>query len=381
MGVDAVTLTQDLIGCRSVTPADDGALDVIQSALEGLGFRCYRLPFSAPGTAMVDNLYARLGTAAPNFCFAGHSDVVPTGNPALWDHDPFAGTVQDDGLYGRGASDMKGAIAAFIAATSGFIAGGNGVNGSISLLITGDEEGPALNGTVRMLDWLREKGEKLDYCLVGEPTNPEKIGDMAKIGRRGSLNGTLTVTGTAGHVAYPALARNPLPRLLAMLNGLLLEKLDDGSDHFQRSNMEITSIDVDNEARNVIPAEATALFNIRYNDRQSAGGLHDRIRSVCDQVGGDYQLDMAASGDAFLTPPGRLSEIVAGAVKKITGQTVALSTSGGTSDARFIKNHCPVVEFGLVNKTIHKANEYVSLDDLDLLTRIYREILRTFFKS
>jgi len=380
MTVDALTLARDLIRCPSVTPADGGALDVLQAALEGMGFVCHRLPFSGDGTDRVDNLYARLGTSAPNFCFAGHTDVVPAGNADQWQDDPFAGKVRDGALYGRGAADMKGAIAAFAAAVSRFIDGGD-FTGSISFLITGDEEGPAVNGTVRMLDWLTENGEKLDYCLVGEPTNPAHIGDMAKIGRRGSLNGKITVRGMAGHVAYPDLADNPIPRLVSILDGLLAKKFDDGTAHFQPSNLEITSVDVGNGASNVIPAAAVALFNIRYNDQQSSQDLQDWIRSVCDAAGGKYDLEMTVSGDAFLTPPGRLSGLIADAVKKVSGRAVELSTSGGTSDARFIKNHCPVSEFGLVGKSMHKVDEYVSLDDLEQLARIYHEILKSFFED
>jgi len=384
MAVDAVKLTQDLIRCPSVTPADAGALDVLQARLETLGFMCTRLPFTEGGlknSETIDNLYARLGTSAPNFCFAGHTDVVPVGNAAQWQNDPFSGVVKDGVLYGRGASDMKGAIAAFVSAASDFIEQNKDFDGSLSFLITGDEEGPAVNGTLKMLDWLEKKGEKLDYCLVGEPTNPENIGDMAKIGRRGSLNTTLTVTGTQGHVAYPHLADNPIPRLVKILAGLLAHKLDEGNGHFQPSNLEIVSIDVGNSASNVTPAAAVARFNIRFNNEQTDEGLQSWIRSVCESVGGGYILDMKASGDAFLTPPGRLSRVISDAVKKVTGRAVELSTSGGTSDARFIKNHCPVSEFGLVNKTMHKVDECVILDDLAQLTKIYREILNIFFKS
>ena len=381
MGLDAVKIAQDLIRCPSVTPTDAGALDVLQGLLEDLGFVCHRLPFSQEGTATIDNLYARLGTAAPNFCFAGHTDVVPVGKADQWQNDPFVGTIKDGVLYGCGATDMKGAIAAFVAAVSEFTDEKNKFTGSISFLITGDEEGPAINGTIKMLDWLREKGETLDYCLVGEPTNPNNIGDMAKIGRRGSLNTTLTVKGTQGHVAYPHLADNPIPRLVRMLDGLLAHRLDEGNAHFQPSNLEIVSIDVGNEASNVIPAEAVARFNIRFNNDQTDQGLQDWIKSVCEAVGGTYVLEMKASGDAFLTPPGVLSTLIADAVQKITGQTVELSTTGGTSDARFIKDHCPVSEFGLVNKTMHMVDECVRLDDLAQLTRIYREILMAFFKD
>ncbi len=381
MSLNAVRLAQDLIRCPSVTPDDAGVMDVLQAALEGLGFTCHRLPFSEDGEETIDNLYARLGTSAPNFCFAGHTDVVPAGRADHWQDGPFDGVIRDGKLYGRGAVDMKGAIAAFVAAVSGFIDENADFGGSISFLITGDEEGPAVNGTVKMLGWLADNGEKLDYCLVGEPTNPGRIGDMAKIGRRGSLNAQLTVRGTAGHVAYPHLADNPIPRLVRMLDGLLAEKLDDGNAYFQPSNLEIVSVDVGNKASNVIPPQAVAIINIRFNDQQTDAGLQQWIRSVCDSVGGKYDLEMQASGDAFLTPPGRLSTLIGDAVKTVTGRTVELSTSGGTSDARFIKDHCPVAEFGLVNKTMHKVDECVDLGDLDQLTKIYREILIAFFRE
>ncbi|MCF6197508.1 MAG: succinyl-diaminopimelate desuccinylase, partial [Emcibacter sp.] len=253
--------------------------------------------------------------------------------------------------------------------------------GSISFLITGDEEGPAVNGTIKMLDWLAEKGEILDYCLVGEPTNPGKVGDMAKIGRRGSLNGRLVVRGTQGHVAYPHLADNPIPRLVRMLDGLLARDFNDGNDHFQPTNLEVVSVDVGNGASNVIPETAEARFNIRFNNAQNDDDLQQWVRSVCDGVGGNYSLEMRASGDAFLTPPGILSSLITDAVSKVTGRVVELSTSGGTSDARFIKDHCPVSEFGLVNQTMHKVDECVRLDDLAELTAIYREILTSFFKD
>ncbi len=388
MILDVVKLTQDLIRCPSVTPADAGALDVLQGALENLGFTCTRLPFSEDGpktiktaTDTIDNLYARLGTSSPNFCFAGHTDVVPVGNANHWQSNPFSGEIKDGILYGRGASDMKGAIAAFVSATSEFLENTRDFDGSISFLITGDEEGPAVNGTVKMLNWLAENGEKLDYCLVGEPTNPQDIGDMAKIGRRGSLNTKLTVKGTQGHVAYPHLADNPIPRLVKILDRLMSHKLDEGNAYFQPSNLEVVTIDVGNPASNVTPAEATANFNIRFNNEQTDAGLQSWIRSVCDSVGGEYELHMKASGDAFLTPPGRLSGLISDAVKTVTGRAVELSTSGGTSDARFIKDHCPVSEFGLVNKTMHKIDECVILDDLKQLTKIYREMLTSFFKS
>ncbi|WP_321397117.1 succinyl-diaminopimelate desuccinylase [Emcibacter sp.] len=378
--VNPVEFTRDLIRCPSITPVEAGALDVLERKLTELGFTCTRLPFSEAGTPDVDNLYARLGTGAPNFCFAGHTDVVPVGAAADWSVDPFAATIKDGWLTGRGAADMKGAIAAFVAAVSRLLQSGE-VQGSISFLITGDEEGPAINGTVKMLQWLEEKGEKLDYCLVGEPTNPTKLGEMAKIGRRGSLNTKLVVKGIQGHVAYPHLADNPIPRLIEILHRLTARKLDDGNDHFQPSNLEVVTIDVGNEASNVIPAEAEARFNIRFNNEQTIDGLKDWIRSVCEDVGGEVELEMKASGDAFLTPPGVLSELISGAVEKVTGVRPELSTTGGTSDARFIKDYCPVSEFGLVSQTMHKVDERVRVEDIELLADIYTEILNRFFRK
>ena len=373
-----LALARALIRCESVTPKDGGALDVLQRALQTLGFTCHRLPFEEPGTAPVDNLYARRGESRPNFCFAGHTDVVPTGDRAVWTRDPFAAVVEDGVLYGRGASDMKGAIAAFVAAVARFGAAGAGV-GSISLLITGDEEGPAINGTRKVLDWLAARGETLDACLVGEPTNPEELGEMVKIGRRGSLNGTLRVAGRQGHVAYPALADNPLPRLVALLNALLALTLDEGTDHFQPSRLELTSIDVGNEATNVIPGAATARFNVRFNDRHTGASLERTIRACLDAVGEPYELATEVSGEAFVTPPGPLSTTVAESVAAVTGMTPTLSTTGGTSDARFIKNHCPVAEFGLLSRTMHRTDECVPVEALERLADIYLGILERYF--
>ena len=373
-----LALARALIRCESVTPADGGALDVLQSALETLGFTCHRLPFEEPGTATVDNLYARRGEGRPNFCFAGHTDVVPTGDRGGWTREPFAAEVEDGVLFGRGASDMKGAIAAFVAAVARFGAAEAGA-GSISLLITGDEEGPAVNGTRKVLDWLGARGETLDVCLVGEPTNPEEVGEMVKIGRRGSLNGTLRVEGRQGHVAYPALADNPLPRLVALLRALLALRLDDGTGHFQPSRLELTSIDVGNEATNVIPGSAAARFNVRFNDRHTGVGLEQTIHACLDDVGEPYELATEVSGEAFLTPPGQLSTIIVESVAAVTGRTPTLSTTGGTSDARFIKDHCPVAEFGLLSRTMHRTDECVPVDALERLSDIYLGILERYF--
>ncbi|MCH7942755.1 MAG: succinyl-diaminopimelate desuccinylase [Proteobacteria bacterium] len=371
-----------MIRCPSVTPADEGALGVLQAALEGLGFTCRRLPFSEAGTADVDNLYARIGNSAPNFCFAGHTDVVPVGDADAWRVGPFDAEIIDDHLYGRGAADMKGAIACFTAAAGRLLkARGHGLGGSISLLITGDEEGPAINGTRKMLDWLKEQGETLDACLVGEPTNPERLGEMVKIGRRGTITGRLTVKGTQGHIAYPQHADNPIPRLVRTLAALNDEALDAGTDHFQPSNLEITTIDVGNTAENVIPSASRAIFNIRFNDRHTGTSLAAWMREVCARHAGDHELEIRIGGEAFLTPPGSLSDAIAVAIEQVIGVTPELSTTGGTSDARFIKDHCPVVEFGLAGRTMHQVDECVPVADLYALTDVYAALLDNFFET
>ena len=380
--MDPVDLAQALIRCPSVTPADEGAMDVLQSALEELGFTCHRLPFTTGNAPEVQNLYARIGDRAPNFCFAGHTDVVPVGDANEWSVDPFAAEIKGDRLYGRGASDMKTAIAGFAAAAARFLESrDNGLPGSISLLITGDEEGEAVNGTVKVLEWLREKGEVLDACLVGEPTNPETLGDMIKIGRRGSMTAFLTVHGASGHAAYPHLADNPVHRLVRMLDILISETLDSGSDHFQASTLQVSTIDVGNPATNVIPAKATAVFNIRFNDLHSSATLDKWLREKLDAIVGDYELEVYVSGESFLTPPGDLSDMIVAAVKAATGREPELSTTGGTSDARFIKDYCPVAEFGLIGQTMHKSNECVAVEDMEALTDIYTSLLERFFKK
>lgn len=370
---DPVPLLRDLIRCPSVTPEDAGALDVLAAALERLGFRCHRLRFSQAGTPDVENLYARLGDEGTNFCFAGHTDVVPVGDRAAWTHDPFGAEIDGGRLYGRGAVDMKGAIAAFVAATARCLAEGRPC-GSVSLLITGDEEGPAINGTPKLLEWLAARGERLDSCLVGEPTSADRLGDMMKIGRRGSLNGRLTAFGVQGHVAYPQQADNPVHRLVRMLADLIETPLDEGTEQFQPSSLQVTSVDVGNPTVNLIPAKATANFNIRFNDRHSGASLERDLRARLAAFG-PHELAVRVSGEAFLTPPGPLTDLVAAAVEQVCGRRPEFSTSGGTSDARFIKNACPVVEFGLVNATAHKVNEHVTLDDLERLTEVYRTIL------
>ena len=378
--VDAVELARALIRCPSVTPEDGGSLATLAAALEPLGFVCHRMTFDAEGTPDVHNLYARLGTGAPNFCFAGHTDVVPVGDPASWTVDPFAAEIHDGVLYGRGAADMKGAIAAFVGAVSRFLERrGGAFDGSISLLITGDEEGPAINGTVKVLRWMEERGERIDDCLVGEPTNPLRLGEMIKIGRRGSLSGWITVRGVQGHTAYPHLADNPLPRLARMLTALAETPLDEGTEHFQPSNLQLTSVDVGNAATNVIPGVARAAFNIRFNDLHSGESILAWVRERLDSVGGEYELDTHLTGESFLTPPGRLSGLIQEAVKSALGAEAALSTTGGTSDARFIKDYCGVAEFGLVGQTMHKVDERVALADLAALGDIYEGVLGGYF--
>ncbi len=380
--LDSLDLARRLIRCPSVTPAEGGALDLLQAALEGLGFHCRRLAFTAAGTPDVDNLYARLGTSGPNFCYAGHTDVVPPGDPAAWRCDPFAAVVADGWLYGRGAVDMKGAIAAYLGALSRFLAArGPDFGGSLSLLITGDEEGPAVNGTRKVLDALAEEGETLDACLVGEPTSNERLGDMVKIGRRGALNARLTVTGVQGHSAYAHLADNPVHRLVAMLARLIGEPLDEGSAHFPPTSLQVTTVDVGNPVTNVIPAAATAGFDVRFSDRHTNASVERWLRERLDAVGGDYELRVRVSGESFLSPPGPLSNLIVRAVAGVTGTVPELGTSGGTSDARFLKDHAPVAELGLLNATAHKVDERVSVDDLDALGRIYQAVLDGYFAA
>jgi succinyl-diaminopimelate desuccinylase len=378
--VDPAALAAALIRRPSVTPKDEGALDVVAAALEQLGFTCHRLVFAGDGSDRVHNLYARRGTGRPNLCFAGHTDVVPIGTAEAWSFDPFSATLRDGVLCGRGAVDMKGAIAAFVAATESYLdERGSDLAGSISLLITGDEEGAAVNGTRKVLDWLAERGEILDACLVGEPTSAQYLGDMIKIGRRGSMTGQLTVHGVQGHTAYPDLADNAAHRLIAMLQALTTAELDHGSEHFQPSTLQISTIDIGNPASNVIPAIAHAVFNIRFNDRWTSEMLRRWLAERLDAVGGRYTLDISVSGESFLVAPGALSDRLLEAIRRVTGRTPELSTTGGTSDARFIQAYCPVAEFGLVGLTMHKVDERVELSDLADLTAIYRTFLGLFF--
>ncbi len=384
--LDAVELSAALIRCQSVTPVDDGAIDVMIAALEPLGFSCTDMTF-AEGGAPVRNLFARAGDASPHFCFAGHTDVVPVGDAAAWTVDPFGAEIRDGFLWGRGATDMKAAIGCFAAAAAQVL-GEKGVlgerasrPGSISLLITGDEEGPGIDGTKKVLKWMAENGHTPDAAIVGEPTNPQTMGQMMKIGRRGSLVGRLTVHGTQGHAAYPQLADNPVPRLVEMLSALTNATLDPGSDAFQPSNLEITTIDVGNPAVNVIPARAGAIFNIRFNDQHTSDDLSKWLRQQCDAVGGKYDLDIHVSGEAFLSPPGPFADLVSDAVTQVLGVTPERSTSGGISDARFVKDYCPVAEFGLITETAHKVDERASLEDMANLTAIYAAIVRGFLSG
>ena len=378
--IDPVGLAQELITKPSVTPHNEGALEVLTRALEGLGFTCERMAFADQNKPQVENLYARLGTTAPNFCFAGHTDVVPVGDG--WTTQPFKGEIVEGRLYGRGAADMKSAIAAFTSAAAQYIAKHGAPSGSISLLITGDEEGDAVNGTVKVLERLAARGEKLDACVVGEPTNPTKLGQMIKIGRRGSLSGKLVVYGSQGHSAYPHLADNPIPRIMKMLGALIAQPLDNGSAHFQPSTVALTTLDVGNTASNVIPGVAKAAFNIRFNDKHSGESLKTWLRETLDGAadGGQYELQVSVSGESFITMPGPLTALVEGAVKSVLGVSPALSTTGGTSDARFIKNACPVCEFGLVGQSMHKADEHCLVADIENLSRIYLTILERYFK-
>jgi succinyl-diaminopimelate desuccinylase len=378
--LDPAALAARLIRRPSITPKDEGALDIVTTTLEGLGFACHRLVFADGGGEPIHNLYARCGAGRPNLCFAGHTDVVPAGAREAWSFDPFAGAVRDGELCGRGAVDMKGAIAAFIAAAQRYLDRRDaGFAGSISLLITGDEEGPAVNGTKKMLEWLGERSEVLDACVVGEPTSAVALGDMIKIGRRGSLTGRLTAHGVQGHTAYPHLADNAAHRLVAILHALTTTELDQGSEHFPPSTLQVATIDIGNPASNVIPASAQAVFNIRFNDRWTGETLKRWLAERLDAVGGRYILDVTVSGEAFLVPPGAVGERLAEAVRRVTGKTPEFSTTGGTSDARFIRTCCPVAEFGLVGQRAHQVDERVALADLAALTEIYETFLGLYF--
>lgn len=394
MSTDPIANLATLLRCPSITPKDAGALAALEAMLEPLGFSSERPTFSEPGTPDIENLYARLGEAGPHLMFAGHTDVVPIGDDAAWTHPPFAAEIDEGQMYGRGAVDMKGGIACFVAAIARLTEKNGQLPGSVSLLITGDEEGPSINGTVKLLDWATRKGERWDAALVGEPTNPEKLGDMIKIGRRGSLSGAVTVRGKQGHVAYPHLADNPIRGLLMLVDALLQPRFDGGTEEFQASNLEFTTIDTGNPATNVIPAEVTATFNIRFNDLWDAEAVMTEIDSRLRRAAKRKRLRAGKTGPVdyelvwrdrpspvFLTRDDRLTDTLSNSIEAVTGNRPVLSTSGGTSDARFIKDYCPVVEFGLVGQTMHMTDERVALSDLETLTSIYERFIGDWFAA
>ncbi len=382
---DPVAIARDLLRCPSVTPVEGGALSFLETTLKGAGFTVHRMTFSEPGTADVENLYARIGTSAPHLMFAGHTDVVPPGDPKSWSHAPFSADIADGVLYGRGAVDMKGAIACKVAAALDHLAANGGKpKGSISFLITGDEEGIAVNGSPKLLKWAAARGETFDHCVLGEPGNVDTLGDTIKLGRRGSQNGVLIVTGKMGHVAYPHRADNPVRGLVKLMGALMDEPLDQGSHKFDPSNLEFTSIDIGNPTVNLIPGEARARFNIRFNDCHDYASLKALVEQRAKKAAGDkvrWTIDWEPSNaDVFYTEPSPFTDVVVGAVAEVTGKTPKLSTSGGTSDARFIKDYCPVVEFGLVGQTMHAIDERVPVKDLQTLTAVYRKILDNYFR-
>ena len=379
-----LALAQALIRCPSVTPEEAGALTWLASQLEPLGFVCHRLTMRAADTPDVDNLYARLGSGSPHLTFAGHTDVVPVGDGSAWTRPPFGGEVAQGVLYGRGAVDMKGGIASFLAATLDYLKSRGGLQrGSLSFLITGDEESVAINGTPKLLDWLKGRGETLDACLVGEPASDEAVGDQIKIGRRGSVNARITVHGKQGHSAYAERAENPIPKLARIIDRLSTTPLDHGTPHFQPSSLEATIVSVPNSATNVIPGSARANLNIRYNDLHSRPRIEawvgERCAEAAREVGARFSLAFEGTGDVFLTKPGPLVDTMRAAIEGVTGRAPALSTNGGTSDARFIKDFCPVVEVGLRNATAHQVDEHVPVADLATLTAIYRRFIEAYF--
>ena len=382
--INELQLAKELIRFPTVTPIDAGIMKFLEKKLKKLGFKTKILEFKEKGNAPVKNLYARLGYKSPNFCYAGHLDVVPAGNFKDWTVNPFIPSIKKGHLIGRGANDMKSSIAAFVSAISIFIARNRGFNGSISLLITGDEEGIAINGTKKVVEYLKRKKEKIDFCLVGEPTNPNKLGEMIKIGRRGSMTGRLTVTGIQGHVAYPNRANNPSTALVNILKELKDLQFDKGTKNFQPTNLEITKINIANSADNVIPGIAYATFNIRFNDKHTSNSIKKKInkifKNVCNKTKSRYKIEYNVSGEAFLTKPNKTTFMIQNIIKNITKIKPSLSTSGGTSDARFIKKIAPCLEFGLVGKTMHKVDEAVSLADLKKLSLIYLNILTKYFK-
>ncbi|MCP3474013.1 succinyl-diaminopimelate desuccinylase [Bradyrhizobium sp. CCGUVB1N3] len=385
---DAVSLTRDLVRCPSVTPADAGALGVLEDLLKAAGFTTDRVTFGEPGTADIDNLYARIGTEGPHITFAGHTDVVPPGDESAWTLGAFSGEVKDGYLYGRGAVDMKGGIACSVAAVLEHLAANGGKpradgKGSISFLITGDEEDVSINGTIKLLKWAAERGETFDHCVLGEPSNVETLGDTIKVGRRGSQSGTLHVEGRQGHVAYPHRASNPVPDISRLIVAISDEPLDHGSAQFQASNLEFTSVDVGNSAYNVIPGQARAKFNIRYNDNHTQASLRElveaRLAKACGNRIRAHIVWEPSNSNVFVTKPGPFTDLAVSAISEVTGRKPELSTSGGTSDARFISSYCPVIEFGLVGQTMHQIDERVPVADLEKLTRVYRGILTRYF--
>ena len=381
--INELELAKELIKFPTITPVDAGVMRFLEKKLKSLGFKTKILEFKEKNNKPVKNLYARLGTKGLNFCYAGHLDVVPPGDLKDWTVNPFKPIVKKGHLIGRGANDMKSSIAAFVAAVNNFI-NNNDFNGSISLLITGDEEGIAVNGTKKVVDYLKRKKEKIDFCLVGEPTNPNKLGEMIKIGRRGSMTGRLKIIGTQGHVAYPHRANNPSNTLVKILSALKKVKFDKGTKDFQPTNLEITKINIENTADNVIPGEANATFNIRFNNKHSSSSLKAKLNNIFNKITNQnkskFNIEYSVSGEAFLTKPNSTTFMIRDVIKKITKVTPQLSTTGGTSDARFIRKISPCLEFGLVGKTMHKVDEAVSVADLKKLTLIYSEILKNYFK-
>ena len=380
---DPVTLLQQLVRCPSVTPHEAGALTTVQSWLDAAGFISSRMVFAAPNTPDIDNLFSRIGTSTPHLCFAGHTDVVPQGDETIWSQPPFAAEIKDGYIIGRGTTDMKGSVAAFAAAACDFVRENPGFKGSISFLITNDEEGPAINGTAKVLQWMKEYGHIPDHCLVGEPSCVDQLGDTIKIGRRGSLSFTVTCEGKQGHAAYPHKADNPIPKLARLIERLSATPLDNGNDHFDPSSLAFTSFDVGNPAGNVIPSKAVLKFNIRYSTEHNYDSLkalvNGHIEKLYAEMGGTWSVSFTEGAEAFITEPGSFVGLVQDAITDETGLTPKLSTSGGTSDARFIKDYCPVLEFGPTNATIHQTNERISIAELQATTRIYRRIIETYF--
>ena len=382
--INEVSLAKDLVKCQSVTPKDDGAINIVAKNLKKLGFKCQIMEFQEKGTAKIKNLYARIGKGSPNFCFAGHTDVVPVGDLKSWTVNPFGGVIKNQKLIGRGVSDMKGSIACFVSAVSEFLKKNKKLKGSISFLITGDEETIAINGTQKVIEKLIQKKEKIDFCIVGEPTNENKLGDMIKIGRRGSITGHLTILGTQGHVAYSYTYNNPSTIIVEVLNNIKKLKLDSGNKDFQPSNLEVTKITIDNTADNVVPAEAKASFNIRFNNLHTSSSLKKKLNKIFSSITkkskANYKIKYNVSGESFLTKPSKTVYMIKNVIKKSTKINPVLSTTGGTSDARFIKKIAPCIEFGLIAKTIHQVDEMARVADLKKLKNIYLDILVNYFK-